>query len=153
MVTSNNMWGGSFVVLGHIGGNTTSIMSQAWYSSLFGGAPPTSTSTGGLVYLGATLFPVPFLTQGILLMSILLHRVVLFPYLGTTPSASMLLGVLCSLAVLTMGGNLHLPVTLSRISPMTGRILFFTSRCIFPLLIWGGPHGWLGASPSYDPFS
>lgn len=104
---------------------------------LFRGAPPTSTSIGGLVYLGETLFLISFLTQGILLMLVLLRRVVLFLYLGTTPSTSMLLGVIFSLAILTLGGNLHFPVMLSRISPMSGRTLFFTSRCIFPLLIWG----------------
>jgi len=55
--------------------------------------------------------------------------------LGSTPLANHAFGVLFSLVILTPGGNIHLPVMLVRSSPMLGRTLFFTSRCIIMLEI------------------
>lgn len=47
MVTSSYMWGKPPVVHDQLGGNVSSIMSQASHNSLFGGAPPTNNFTGG----------------------------------------------------------------------------------------------------------
>lgn len=91
----------------------------------------------GPIYVGETPLLVLFLTWFILLMSILLRRSVLCLSMGITPSKCMLLGVLCSLLVLNLGSNIHLPIMLAYNRLMLGQTLFFTSRCITPLLIWG----------------
>lgn len=47
------MWGdgGSSVIPSHPGGNVASNMSEAYYSSLLGGMPPTSTFLKGDILL------------------------------------------------------------------------------------------------------